>query len=831
MDDPNFVVVEQIPPRKLLCGRFGRALGLTRRMNCLVLFSDDDHEAHTVHPTSVVVNCIMESPTASSQIGEYSVIEHCHIRTDHEIKIGSHCLVSSVRQHVGNRDKRVHIPDSTIVQMIPLSGSETQLYAWIVLGMQDGIKEKNTLYNRPFEDFLSLTYVDENSLWVNSSHQILWTAHLHPVVDPDEIMFADLFSWLPAYMTGKTTMSKEEEDSLIRWRSVPRVSLQQIGSVANAEAEFHHRQFISDTLIPQRKSEGLREIRESLLQRKHHPIRVHHVVRDFAASNCIDFLCEVLICLDEVLEESLKAGMLDVTARTCHVISTIFRDVLDVVPLESSDPANRLLSRVIELSGRVLFSNIFRIRDNPTLSLQRLVAAIENAAQEMIARWVLSLTGEVSRERASSTLLDQWVVAVAPARIDIAGGWSDTPPVCFEFGAAVTGMAVLVDGKFPVSCRCRIVSGGEGILLRSELRDIASGELVDHVQVMLSSFKELCDYTNPESDCALLKCALVCLGLSPSGYDDQMIIKVDSFQSLINAFCSTKTNVRIELAVTSLLPKGSGLGTSSILGGCVLLAMGRCIGRTFLENLDDRDPKPQRYAKLIHQVLVLEQMLTTGGGFQDQVHGLIGGIKIVRCQATCNPPFRLDIDNVSPTTAFYEMLNHRLMLAFTGKTRLAKNILTKVLVRWAERQKHVVTTVTKLIKGAESAREAIEATDMMSLGTCLDEYWQLKKSMAGLDNGVEPNDVKIVISKLKSEGLISGASLCGAGGGGFMVLLLEDGASRDEVKHITEKSLSTQFAWHDCCISMEGVCCELLDRTYCDNIEHFEIAWHENNNS
>ena len=31
-----------------------------------------------------------------------------------------------------------------------------------------------------------------------------------------------------------------------------------------------------------------------------------------------------------------------------------------------------------------------------------------------------------------SAVLDTWVLATAPARLDLAGGWSDTPPICFD---------------------------------------------------------------------------------------------------------------------------------------------------------------------------------------------------------------------------------------------------------------------------------------------------------------------------------------------------------------------------------------------------------------
>lgn len=41
----------------------------------------------------------------------------------------------------------------------------------------------------------------------------------------------------------------------------------------------------------------------------------------------------------------------------------------------------------------------------------------------------------------------------APARIDLAGGWSDTPPLSFEMGGEVTNVAVLLQGKRPMGAR------------------------------------------------------------------------------------------------------------------------------------------------------------------------------------------------------------------------------------------------------------------------------------------------------------------------------------------------------------------------------------------
>lgn len=46
------------------------------------------------------------------------------------------------------------------------------------------------------------------------------------------------------------------------------------------------------------------------------------------------------------------------------------------------------------------------------------------------------------------------VTSRAAARIDLAGGWTDTPPISYEAGGAVVNAAVTVSGDKPIEARC-----------------------------------------------------------------------------------------------------------------------------------------------------------------------------------------------------------------------------------------------------------------------------------------------------------------------------------------------------------------------------------------
>ena len=77
----------------------------------------------------------------------------------------------------------------------------------------------------------------------------------------------------------------------------------------------------------------------------------------------------------------------------------------------------------------------------------------------------------------------------------------------------------------------------------------------------------------------------------------------------------------IELTLLSAIPAGSGLGTSSILAATVLGTLSEFCGLNWDKN------------EIGNRTLILEQLLTTGGGWQDQYGGILGGVKLLQTQA------------------------------------------------------------------------------------------------------------------------------------------------------------------------------------------------------
>ncbi|MCR3600454.1 hypothetical protein K0B41_23725, partial [Salmonella enterica subsp. enterica serovar Mbandaka] len=69
----------------------------------------------------------------------------------------------------------------------------------------------------------------------------------------------------------------------------------------------------------------------------------------------------------------------------------------------------------------------------------------------------------------------------------------------------------------------------------------------------------------------------------------------------------------------------------------------------------------------------MEQLMSTGGGWQDQAGGMTDGLKYIT--ASPGAEQNLQIEYVKLQPAVKEELNRRFVLIYTGQRRLARNLL------------------------------------------------------------------------------------------------------------------------------------------------------------
>ena len=319
------------------------------------------------------------------------------------------------------------------------------------------------------------------------------------------------------------------------------------------------------------------------------------------------------------------------------------------------------------------------------------------------------------------------VRVTAPVRLDFAGGWSDTPPICFAEGGAVLAAAVTVDGRRPIEVT---VSPRRDRLVKVVSKDLGKRRLI-------RSAAEIADHHDPHDWCCLAKAALAVTGF---------------------VFGSRG----IDIVLSSDLPKGSGMGTSSILGAATITAL---LG-TF-----DVD----RVGAL---TLKLEQEMRTGGGWEDQFAGMTPGLKMLRSKPGAEQ--RVSVSPVWVPAATLRELKARSLLYFTGQKRMARNVLRRVLGFYAENPHGFGKILIDSVKrSAETAARALERGDLDGFAACVNEYWRDKKL---LDAGSTNEKVDDIIDAIRP--YASAVSLAGAGGGGFMYVLAKSAAGAVRIRRL-----------------------------------------------
>jgi galactokinase/mevalonate kinase-like predicted kinase len=353
-----------------------------------------------------------------------------------------------------------------------------------------------------------------------------------------------------------------------------------------------------------------------------------------------------------------------------------------------------------------------------------------------------------------SVKLDQIVWARSPARLDIAGGWTDTPPYTNRYGGAVVNLAVDLNGQSPIQV---FVRRSPEPRIRIHSIDLGLTETITDTAGIRG-------FGDPGSPFALPKAALVLLGLGAGLADGAPL------SPALEA-----AGGGLELTLLCAIPKGSGLGTSSILAGTILGALERFFGLS--------DP-PET---LFLQVLEMEQMLTTGGGWQDQIGGLAGGVKYIESRPGLKP--RPMIHQLDPW-AFEDPSSAGLMtLFYTGVTRLAKNILQDVVARVNGMERAYLFTHGRLANLARGARDAISLRDLDLLRRIVADSFRENKLIHASTTNREIDEMAAMTAPY-----CGGMKLLGAGGGGFALFLSPDRGSTEALRGILTREFEDDRA-------------------------------------
>ena len=416
-------------------------------------------------------------------------------------------------------------------------------------------------------------------------------------------------------------------------------------------------------------------------------------------------------------------------------------------PLPEEEPADAPLMR--RVCQRMFCANVLRNAKRPRIDTDQTRTtpdSLEHSAFQLLAEAMIADTRERKVAPTKNILDDQIIWARSPVRLDLAGGWTDTPPYCLLHGGSVVNVGVNLNGQPPIQVFVRLAERPQIVL-----RSIDLG-----VEERVTDYDELRRCGEVGSGFSIARAALALAGFLP---EFSAFSQHASLESQLREFGGG-----IEISLLAAVPKGSGLGTSSILAATLLGALGELGGL----NWDT--------AEICRRTLTLEQMLTTGGGWQDQIGGLARGLKLIETQ----PGLHQDLVVRWLPAHLFEDAEPKscMLLYYTGITRVAKNILAEIVRGMFLNSGQHLATLEQLGAHARDTYEVLLRGQWDGLCRSIARSWQLNQQ---LDGGTNPREVQSILARVEDQ--LAAMKLLGAGGGGYMLMLAKDPQAAARIRH------------------------------------------------
>ena len=411
-------------------------------------------------------------------------------------------------------------------------------------------------------------------------------------------------------------------------------------------------------------------------------------------------------------------------------------DVANMFPAGVSERVQRYLLREAERLNNAVseqFSRKIRIYYYVSKLVDR--ERMANKCFQTVCDAVLGATEDQIVYDPTARICKDEVQIKLPVRVNWGGGWSDTPPHCLENGGTVLNAPLLLEGEKPIEVTIRRLDEPKIILASTDIGSYKE----------FTGITELLCCNDPGDAFALHKAALMACGVLPR----QGGITLDALSQRLGGGLYMNTRV-------VNIPKGSGLGTSSILAAACVKGLREFLGFQQTPN------------EICSRVLCMEQLMSTGGGWQDQVGGLSAGICLITtepglAQQICCKPVQ-----ISEETACE--LNDRFALIYTGQRRLARNLLREVVGKYIGADPDSRQIHKNIQRLAVLMSEKLEQGDVNGFAALLNEHWELSRK---LDAGCTNTCIDQIF--LSIEDLIDGRMICGAGGGGFLQVVMKKG--------------------------------------------------------
>lgn len=325
-----------------------------------------------------------------------------------------------------------------------------------------------------------------------------------------------------------------------------------------------------------------------------------------------------------------------------------------------------------------------------------------------------------------------------PVRVNFCGSPSDAAPYCLEHGGTMIDGTLILKGKRPIHVTVKRIPN----------HFIVFGSLDQGQTQIFNDIESIRACGNPLDSYALHKACLVASGL----------ISMKPDENSLEDICKS-IGGGLEIVTSVDVPKGSGLGTSSILAAAVLKGVNEILGIEPDEEM------------IYAQVFLVEQLMNTGGGWQDQVGGFTSGIKYFTAEP--GPYQKIQIERLALSPQTMDELNRRFALIFSGQRRLARNVLRQEMNQCIRNDQDALDTIVTIQEYCALMRFYLLRGDITSFAGYITKQFELVKK---LDKGASNTYIEYIFNSCAD--LLDGWAICGAGGGGFLQVILKENTDK-----------------------------------------------------